>query len=101
MLVAYASIRLILTMKPGKLARLNEVTLDPYVLGCALALCLLTGILVGLMPALTMARRDSRPTGQEGGRGVAGGRGMVRTRRALVVTEFALAIVLLAAALWL
>ena len=80
------------------LARLNEVGLDPRVLGWALALCLLTGILVGLAPAITMARRNLRPSGQEGGRGVAGGVATRRIRRALVVTEFALAIVLLVGA---
>src|SRR5206468_1405910 len=78
--VALAGIRFILAVKPGNLARLNEVSLDPYVLGCALALCLVTGILVGLTPAITMARRDLRPSGQEGVRGIAGGAAMVRTR---------------------
>ena len=85
LLVAYAGIRLILAVKPGNLARLNEVSLDPHVLGCAIALCLLTGILVGLTPAIAMARRDLRPSGQEGGRGIAGGAATLRTRRALVV----------------
>jgi len=98
LLVADAGIRFILAVKPGNLARLNEVSLDPYVLGCALALCLLTGILVGLTPAMTMARRDLRPSGQEGGRGISGGVATLRTRRALVVTEFALAIILLVGA---
>ncbi|MGH9658461.1 MAG: ABC transporter permease, partial [Bryobacteraceae bacterium] len=98
LLVAGAGIRFILAVKPGKLARLNEVSLDPYVLGCALALCLLTGILVGLAPAMTMARRDLRPSGQAGGRGIAGGVSTLRTRRVLVVTEFALAIMLLVGA---
>ena len=45
-----------------------------------------------------MARRNLRPVGQEGGRGIAGGVATRRIRRALVVTEFALAIVLLAGA---
>jgi predicted permease len=98
LLVALAGIRLIPALHPGDLARLNEVGLDWQVLGWALALCLLTGILVGLAPAITIARRNSRPSGQEGGRGIAGGTGMRRIRRALVITEFALAIVLLAGA---
>lgn len=98
LLVAYAGIRFILAAKPGNLARLNEVSLDPYVLFCALALCLLTGILVGLTPALTTARRDLRPSSQEGGRSIAGGVATVRTRRALVVTEFAMAVILLVGA---
>lgn len=96
-LVALAGIRLILALKPGDLARLNEIGLDPPVLGWALAICLLTGILVGLAPAITMARRNLRP-GQEGGRGISGGVATRGIRRALVATEFALAIILLVGA---
>ena len=43
-------------------------------------------------------RRDLRPSGEEGGRSVAGGTSSRRIRRALVVAEFALAIVLLVSA---
>jgi predicted permease len=98
LLVALAGIRLILALRPVGLARLNEVGLDAHVLGWALALCLLTGILVGLAPAITMARRNLGPSGQEGGRGVAGGVATRGIRRGLVVTEFALAIILLVGA---
>ncbi|HZI75236.1 MAG TPA: FtsX-like permease family protein, partial [Gemmatimonadales bacterium] len=98
LLVALAGIRLILAIKPGNLARLNEIGLDPRVLGWALTLCLLTGILVGLAPAITMAHRNLNPYGQDGGRGVAGGVAASRTRRGLVMMEFALAIILLAGA---
>ncbi len=98
LLVAFAGIRFILAVKPGKLARLNEVSLDPQALGWALALCLLTGILIGLAPAITMTRRNLRPSGQEGGRGIAGGVSGRGTRRALVAAEFAMAIILLAGA---
>ncbi len=98
MLVAYAGIHLILAVKPGNLARLNEVSLDPQALGYALALCILAGILVGLTPAITVARRDLGPSGREGGRGIAGGAAALRTRRALVATEFTLAIILLTGA---
>ncbi len=95
LLVAWAGIRVILAVKPGNLARLNEISLDPHVLGWASAFCLLTGILVGLAPAITMARRNLRPSVQEAGRGIAGGVAARGIRRALVVTEFALAIILL------
>src|SRR5439155_26955694 len=96
--VALAGIRAILAVKPGNLARLNEVSLDPQVLGWALATCLLTGILVGLAPAITMSRRNLTPSGQEGGRGIAGGVATRRIHRALVVAQFALAIILLVGA---
>ena len=82
LLVALAGIRLILGIKPGDLNRLNEVGMDPQVLGSALALCLLTGILVGFAPAVTMARRSLLPSGPEGGRSIAGGIATRRIRRA-------------------
>jgi predicted permease len=97
-LLAFGGIRLIRVFGPGDLARLNEVSLDLRVLGWARAISLLAGILVGLAPAMTTMRRDLRPSGEEGGRTVSGGRSSRRIRRALVVAEFALAIVLLVGA---
>ena len=73
-LLALAGIRLIRAFGPGNLPRLNEVSLDLRVLGWALAISLLAGILVGLAPAMTTLRRDLRPSGEEGGRSVSGGR---------------------------
>src|ERR1043166_3472585 len=63
---SHTRIRLVLALKPGDLARLNEAGLDLQVLGWALALCLLTGILVGLAPAITMARPKLRASRQAG-----------------------------------
>src|SRR6266550_3757440 len=61
-LLAFAGVRLIRALGPGDLVRLNEVSLDLRVLGWALAMSLLTGILVGLAPALTLLRRNVRPS---------------------------------------
>jgi putative ABC transport system permease protein len=97
-LLAVAGIRLIRAYGPANLARLNEVSLDLRVLGWALVISLLTGMLVGLAPAITTLRRDLRPSGEEGGRSVSGGAATRRIRRALVVAEFAAAIVLLVGA---
>jgi putative ABC transport system permease protein len=97
-LLAVVGIDLIRAFGPGNLPRLNEVSLDLRVLGLALAMSLLAGILVGLAPAMTAMRRDLRPSGEEGGRNVSGGASSRRIRRALVVAEFALAIVLLVGA---
>jgi putative ABC transport system permease protein len=95
LLVAFAGIRVILAVRPGDLARLSGIGLDPRVLGCALALCLFTGILVGLAPAIATLRRNLTPSSREGGRSISGGVATRGIRRLLVVTEFALAIVLL------
>jgi predicted permease len=97
-LLALGGIRFIRAYGPGNLPRLNEVSLDLRVLGWALAISLLAGILVGLAPAMTTLRRNLRPSGEEGGRSVSGGTSSRRIRRALVVGEFALAIVLLVGA---
>jgi predicted permease len=97
-LLAVAGIRLIRAFGPGNLARLNEVSLDLRALGWAMAISLLTGILVGMAPAITTVRRNLRPSFEEGGRSVSGGTATRSIRRALVVAEFALAIVLLVGA---
>jgi predicted permease len=97
-LLAVGAIRLIRAFGPDNLPRLNEVSLDYRVLGWALVISLFAGILVGLAPAMTTLRRDLRPSGEESGRTVSGGASSRRIRRALVVAEFALAIVLLVGA---
>src|SRR5262249_37898661 len=72
-LLALAGIRLVRVFGPATLPRLNEIALDLRALGWALAISLLTGILVGLAPAITTLRRDLRPSGLESGRSVSGG----------------------------
>jgi predicted permease len=97
-LLAFGGIRLIRAFGPDNLPRLNEVSLDRRALGWALASSLLAAILVGLAPAITTLRRDLSAFREEGGRSVSGGASSRRIRRALVVAEFALAVVLLVGA---
>jgi putative ABC transport system permease protein len=97
-LLAVGAIRLICVFGPGTLPRLNEMSLDLRSVGWTLAISLLAGLLVGLAPAVATFRRDLRPSGEESGRSVSGGAAIRRIRRALVVAEFALAIVLLVGA---
>lgn len=96
-LLALVGIRIIRAFGPSTLPRLNEIALDLRVLGWTLAISLLAGILVGLAPAIGTLRRDVRPS-EDSGRSVSGRAATRRIRRALVVTEFALAIVLLVGA---
>jgi putative ABC transport system permease protein len=97
-LLAFGAIRLIRAFGPSDLPRLEEVSLDLRVLGWAVAVSLVAGLVVGLAPAMTASRRDLRPSGEESGRSVSGGRSSRRIRRILVVSELALAIVLLVGA---
>jgi len=97
-LLASWSLRLVRAFGPGNLPRLSEVRLDLRALGWALAISLIAGILIGLAPAMMTRRHGLRPSGEESGRTVSGTAATRRVRRALVVAEFALAIVLLVGA---
>ena len=76
------------------LPRAEEVTVDARVLLFALATSILTGILAGALPALRAGQPDLNDALKEGGRSDAvGAEGF--TRRALIVFEVALSVVLL------
>jgi putative ABC transport system permease protein len=72
----------------------QDVRLDARVLGFSALATLLTGFLFGLAPILRLARPDLHSTLKEGGRS-GGHRGRHRALGSLVVTEVALALVLL------
>jgi putative ABC transport system permease protein len=74
--------------------RMDQVHVDGAVLAFAVALSLLTGLLFGLFPALQASRAALSETLREGGRGSGHGKATRRFRAALVVSEFALALVL-------
>lgn len=67
-------------------------------LGWALIASLITAVAFGLAPALFALRLDLNSTLKSGGRGTVGGRGHQRFRQLLIVGQFAVAMILLAAA---
>jgi predicted permease len=81
---------------PGSLPRAQEIHLDWRVTLFAIAISLVSGILVGLAPALRAPSRDLERSLRAGGRTIAGN--SRRLHSAFVISEVALAVVLLVAA---
>jgi predicted permease len=95
--LAMALTRLLVALRPQNIPRLDAIGVDLRVLAFALGASTVVGVLFGLLPALQATRLDVQSMLRQGGRGVAGG-GRQGARRALVVGEVAIALVLLVGA---
>jgi putative ABC transport system permease protein len=78
--------------------RIAEVNLDLRVLLVTLGVAVLTGVVIGLIPALASGKPELTEALKEGGRGSTSGLRRNRLRNALVIAEVALALVLLVGA---
>jgi len=76
-----------------------EMPLDLRLLAFTAGIAVLTCVLFGLLPALQASRTDPIEAMKASGRGVAGGGARLAVRRALVVSQVALSLVLLVGAL--
>lgn len=98
-ILAHQMVSLFLRLEPGAVPRLDEVTVDLRVLAFVCALSLVTAVVFGLVPALRAAGgTTSSSLGSRGSRSSAAGPGSGRLRKALVVGEVAMSLVLLVAA---
>jgi predicted permease len=84
-------------LSPGTVPRLGEARIDAGVLLFSLALCVLTGIVFGIVPSLQAAQEGLQATLKEGSRGSEGG-GRGKFRALLVVAEMGVALVLMTGA---
>jgi putative ABC transport system permease protein len=98
LVAAHFGIELLLKFFADKLPRMNEIGLSGPVLAFTLALSVVTGILSGLIPALSMTRGDVSDALKQGLGRTDADSGSSRTRSALVVVEVALSLVLLVGA---
>jgi predicted permease len=93
LLLALWGADLLLAIIPNNIPWVTEIALDRNVFGFTLGASVVTGVVFGLTPALQASNPDLNETLKEGGRGSTAGR--QRARSLLVVSEVALALVLL------
>jgi predicted permease len=96
--ILYCTKGFLLQIVPDSLPRLNEVTINWPVLLFALGATLIAGAIFGLAPAWHAGRQDLTHMLKQEARGSTGSGEQARTRRVLVITEFALSLVLMIAA---
>jgi putative ABC transport system permease protein len=96
--LAWVGLRVLTGLAPRDIPRLDQIRIDPVVLGVALGLAVVTGIAFGLAPALQSSRAAVGGALREAIRGGTGGRRAQRLRRTLVAAQIALVVILLTGA---
>ncbi len=94
--LARAGVRVLVALSPADLPRAGAIRVDAEAFLFALGLSALVGLLVGLIPALHASRHDPQTALKESSRTSAGGH--PTTRGVLVISEVAIALVLLTCA---
>jgi putative ABC transport system permease protein len=97
-LVAHWSLEALITLSPAKIARLDEASIDRGVLAFAVLILILSTLLFGLAPALGASKVNLSESLKEAARGAGEGFRGRGLRSLLVVSEVALALVLLCGA---
>ncbi len=98
-LIAAGAVSFVFGLLPTDLPRMAEIGMDTRVLAFTAVLALGCAVFFGLFPMLRAGSRDlAARLRSDGGRGATGGRETHRLRSGLVVTQVALALVLLVGA---
>jgi putative ABC transport system permease protein len=95
LLLARWGVDFLLSLSPNTIPHSQEIGVDGRVLAFTFALSLVTGVLFGLAPALEASKIDLNEMLKEAGQTAGGKAGRHRTLRFLLVSEVALALVLL------
>ncbi len=93
--IAIAGARALVALLPGGFPRAHDIHVDFAVFAFTLVIALATGVFFGLAPALQSSRTDVQQNLREGGRAATGSARHLQLRNWLVVSEVALASVLL------
>src|SRR5258707_14956087 len=98
LLIARACLQVMVRLIPQALPRLTNAALDRRVLLVTIALSIVTAVLFGVWPALSLWNTSAHDALKDGGRSVSAGKRSVRLRSSLVIAELALTLVLLCGA---
>ncbi len=93
LLLAIAGVRALVAAGPAQLPRLQEVNVDLRVVFFALGISLIAAVVFGVLPLPHQLRRPLHGV-MRSGRGHTSARERQRVRKALIITEIALAVVL-------
>ena len=96
--LAHAGVRVLVALGPSNLPRLDTIAIDARVIAFAALVATCTALLFGAAPAMAGSRVNVQDSLKDGTRGAGEGARRLRVRGALVVSEFALAVVLLVGA---
>ena len=94
LILAVGGLRFLMAFVPADLGVLRESGLNSKVLAFTAAVCVATGIICGLLPALRTFRANLAGVLKQGSKGTSG-TGHRRTHNVLVISEIAMALVLL------
>ncbi len=95
LVLSTVGIKVLLALGPNSLPRLETIGVDLATLAFTVGVSVLTGLLFGLAPVLQTRKLNWHHALKESTRGSSAGRGRVNARRLLVISEVALALMLL------
>ncbi len=93
--LAFGALRLLITLAPGNLPRLQDISIDVPALVFTLVVSIVAGLLFGAIPVFKYAGAGLGTTLRAGGRTASASKERHRARNTLVVAQVALALVLL------
>jgi predicted permease len=95
LLLALGATRVIIGLRATNIPRIHDISVTPSVLLFTIAITVIATLLIACVPILKSTRPQLVSDLQEGGRGVGDGRRGPGTRKALVMVQVALSVVLL------
>jgi putative ABC transport system permease protein len=94
LLLGYAGTKVLVATNPDGIPRAAEIKLDGVVILFTLGVSVITGLLFGLAPAMHLTTRNVNRSIRDGGGRTTAGSHRLQVRRLLVISEVALAVVL-------